>query len=251
MSGLGQRAIRKIIALAGVCALSAFLIRAATSQMRDVELTGRVELQEGNTKRNMPDASGAVVWLTAVAGTGDTPVSVRPSGPLRLTQHNKSFEPRLLVVPVGAVVEFPNHDPFFHNVFSLFEGKRFDLGLYEAGATRNVHFDRVGVSYIFCNIHPEMSAVVIALDTPYYAISNQPGEIVIPNVPPGRYVLHVWHQASLPDALNSLTREITVSANESLLGVIRLIAVKLPPHKNKYGRDYDRPNPSNPAYARP
>ena len=63
---------------------------------------------------------------------------------------------------MGAVVQFPNHDPFFHNVFSLFEGKRFDLGLYEAGSSRNVSFDRPGISYIFCNIHAEMSAVVIA-----------------------------------------------------------------------------------------
>ena len=64
-------------------------------------------------------------------------------------------------------------------VFSLFEGKRFDLGLYEAGTTRVVHFDRVGVSYIFCNIHPEMSAVVLALKTPYYGISNAAGKIVL------------------------------------------------------------------------
>ena len=68
----------------------------------------------------------------------------------------------MLVVPVGSVVAFPNRDPFFHNVFSLFEGKRFDLGLYEAGSTRDVLFDKPGVSYIFCNIHAEMSAVVIA-----------------------------------------------------------------------------------------
>jgi len=65
----------------------------------------------------------------------------------------------VLVVPVGSVVDFPNHDPFFHNVFSLFDGKRFDLGLYEAGATNSVRFDRLGVSFLFCNIHPEMSAV--------------------------------------------------------------------------------------------
>jgi len=176
---------------------------------------------------------------------------VRPSGPLRLTQHNKTFEPHLLIVPVGAAVEFPNRDPFFHNVFSLFEGKRFDLGLYEAGTARDVHFDRAGVSYIFCNIHPEMSAVVIALDTPYYAVTDRRGEIVIPNVPSGRYVMHVWHQSSPPDALNGLTRPVTLSRAGSSLGVIRLTATSLPPHKNKYGRDYDRPTPASPAYARP
>ena len=113
-----------------------------------------------------------MVWLSPIGS--HTSAKTFPNHPLRLTQHNKSFEPHLLVVPVGAVVQFPNRDPFFHNVFSLFEGKRFDLGLYEAGTTRNVSFDRPGVSYIFCNIHAEMSAVVIALDTPYYGISNRP-----------------------------------------------------------------------------
>ena len=80
-----------------------------------------------------------------------------------LRQKNKAFEPHLLVVTIGSNVEFPNDDPWFHNVFSLFNGKRFDLGLYEAGTTRTVHFEREGVSYIFCNIHPEMSAVVVVL----------------------------------------------------------------------------------------
>src|SRR2546430_5669857 len=112
----------------------------------------------------------------------------------RLVQKNKSFEPHVLVVPVGSLVEFPNRDPFFHNVFSLFEGKRFDLGLYESGTTRSLRFDRPGISYLFCNIHPEMSAVIIALDTPYYASSNAGGQIAIPNVPVGQYMLHVWRE---------------------------------------------------------
>ena len=107
----------------------------------------------------------------------------------RLTQRNKSFEPHLLVMPVGSVVEFPNRDPFFHNVFSLFEGKRFDLGLYEAGSTREVTFSKPGISFIFCNIHAEMSAVIIALDTPYYGVSNHHGDVVIPSVPVGHYTL--------------------------------------------------------------
>ena len=122
-----------------------------------------------------------MVWLVPASGTVK-PAFHQTQNP-RLVQRNKSFEPHVLVVPVGSVVAFPNHDPFFHNVFSLFEGKRFDLGLYEAGSTRGVHFDKPGISYIFCNIHPEMSAVVIALDTPYYGISDPRGQVVIANVP--------------------------------------------------------------------
>jgi len=172
--------------------------------------------------------------------------------PLRLTQHNKSFEPHVLVVPVGSVVQFPNRDPFFHNVFSLFEGKRFDLGLYEAGSTRNVSFDRPGISYIFCNIHAEMSAVVIALDTPYFSISNRKGELVIPHVPPGRYMMRTWYETALMESLDAMTREISVTENSSTLGVLEVPAsMPASAHKNKYGMDYEPPAPNTPAYERP
>jgi hypothetical protein len=149
------------------------------------------------------------------------------------------------------VVAFPNHDPFFHNVFSLFEGKRFDLGLYEAGSTRDVHFDKPGISYIFCNIHPEMSAVVVALETPYYGVSDSRGQVVIANVPSGKYTLRIWYEAALPETLKAMTREVTVSEASSTLGVLRLVEGNVPAtHKNMYGRDYDAPAPDNPAYNR-
>ena len=166
-------------------------------------------------------------------------------------QRDKHFEPHVVVVRVGSAVEFPNRDPFFHNVFSLFEGKRFDLGLYEAGTTRDVRFDRPGISYIFCNIHPEMSAVVVAVETPYYAISDSRGDLQIQNVPPGRYLLRIWSEASLPDDLSRLAREVTVSENTASLGTIRLTETFVThAHKNKYGQDYEPPNPLSPAYER-
>ena len=136
-------------------------------------------------------------------------------------------------------------------MFSLFEGKRFDLGLYESGTTRFVQFDKPGVSYIFCNIHAQMSAVIIALNTPYYAISNVRGEISIPNVPPGRYELQVFHTSVPPENLRTITREITVAPGDTSLGTLTLTESNLETHKNKYDRDYDTPNPDNPAYARP
>ena len=212
-----------------------------------VTLTAHVEVGDKRSPRRSGDV---VLWLSPVVSRGDFLPSSSPAP--RLVQHNKSFEPHVLVVPVGSVVEFPNRDPFFHNVFSYFEGKRFDLGLYEAGTTRDVRFDKVGISYIFCNIHAEMSAVVIALDTPYYGISNARGEVIISNVPAGRYNMHVWYEASLPDKLRELTREISVSENSSTLGVIRLPRSEQQAHKNKYGRDYDQPVPAeSPGYQRP
>jgi plastocyanin len=216
---------------------------------QDVTVTARLAFDKtGGKNLNAPSA---VVWLNPQSAVSDTASATAANRP-RLVQHNKAFEPHVLVVPVGSVVAFPNRDPFFHNVFSLFDGKRFDLGLYEAGSTRDVHFDKPGISYIFCNIHPEMSAVVISLDTPYYAVSNSGGELILPHVPPGKYTLHLWYEGALPETLRAASREVTVNEANTTLGVLRLPEVPLPTsHKNLYGRDYDPPTPASPAYARP
>ena len=227
--------------------LAGALIASAQTQSQDTNVSARVKVLRDGSAAQTQHEENIVVWLRPV----DPQVATRPApaSNLRLTQHNKSFEPHVLVVPVGAVVEFPNRDPFFHNVFSLFDGKRFDLGLYEAGGTRNVSFDRPGISYIFCNIHAEMSAVVIALDTPYFAVSNRRGEIVIPNVPTGHYILHVWYEGALPSTLKALTREINVTPDSSTLGVLQIPAeMTVHAHKNKYGMDYEAPPRSGSGY---
>jgi plastocyanin len=227
------------------------LLLASLTSGQTATLGARVELRNPGNSRSSTKASDVVIWLIPLNSPNAAESAGPPEHP-RLVQHDKHFEPHVVVVRVGSSVEFPNRDPFFHNVFSLFEGKRFDLGLYEAGTTRDVHFDRPGISYIFCNIHPEMSAVIIALQTPYYAISNQRGDLQIKNVPPGRYVFRIWSQASLPDDLNRHTREITISESTSSLGTIRLMETAVThAHKNKYGQDYEPPNPSSPVYERP
>lgn len=217
---------------------------------QELTIIGHVKLTDSSINAKSSQAKNVVVWLKPVAAQPMQPLI--PNKPLRLTQHNKTFEPHLLVVPVGAVVEFPNRDPFFHNVFSLFEGKKFDLGLYEAGTSREVSFDRPGVSYIFCNIHAEMSAVVIALDTPYYAIADREGEIAIPRVPVGRYTLQAWAETALPENLAAVTREVALSEDNSRLGLIEInIGGISTAHKNKYGLDYEPPAPNSPGYQQP
>jgi plastocyanin len=229
---------------------TALLMICVQLSAQQVTLSGRVKLVSSEKQAESSRAAGVVVWLTPL--DLHTPLKPFPAGSLKLVQHNKSFEPHLLIVPVGAVVQFPNHDPFFHNVFSLFEGKRFDLGLYEAGSSRNVSFDRPGVSYIFCNIHSEMSAVVIALDTPFYSVSTSKGEIVIPDVPVGRYSMHLWYETALPETLKTLTREINVTESSSTLGVLQVTAGRAASaHKNKYGMDYEPPAPNTPGYSNP
>ncbi len=222
-----------------------------------VEVVGKVS----NVRKHHEAIPKTVIWLTAsTAGDGTSeqpsaPLSqTRPSQtPLRLVQKNKSFEPHVLVVPAGSDVEFPNRDPFFHNVFSLFEGKRFDLGLYEAGGSRVVRFDRPGISYIFCNIHPEMSAIVITVTTPLYGVSNPGGQITLAGVPFGHYVLHVWSEGMGAENTQPITRDITIAENTSSLGNIRVPKAtgQSMAHKNKYGRNYDNPTPDSSVYDQP
>jgi plastocyanin len=212
-------------------------------------ISGHVELtRNGHPLKN---ASEAVVWLTPVGAKVDAPHQ-NPNEVPKLVQKDKSFHPDLLVIPVGGKVEFPNRDPFFHNVFSMFEGKRFDLGLYESGTTRFVQFDKPGISFIFCNIHAQMSAVIITLATPYYGITDPRGQVTINDVPAGRYELQIFHAAVPPDALRALTREVTIAPGQNTLGNFTLAETDaLVAHKNKYGHDYDRPDPDSPAYTRP
>jgi plastocyanin len=211
-----------------------------------VEFTGR-KLD----KQSAPDASNVVVWLTPAAPERQTAAASSSRALPRLVQQNKAFSPHVLVVQMGELVQFPNKDRFLHNVFSLYDGKRFDLGFYEAGSSKSVRFDRPGVSFLFCNIHPEMSAAVVVVDTPYFALSGPNGRIEIPAVPEGKYNLHVWSEQGMPAELKALERQLTITTSAHDLGTIR---VKVNPeftveHKNKYGQDYVPPSSTD--YARP
>ena len=130
--------------------------------------------------------ANAVVWLDAPNG---------PAEPRRhavLDQRNLAFSPRVLAVRVGTVVEFPNNDRVFHNVFSFRDGRRFDLGFYPVGAVKHVTFDRPGLSRIFCNIHPNMAAYVFTVESAYFAVSEDTGVFAMPSVPAGTYPYHAW-----------------------------------------------------------
>jgi plastocyanin len=231
------------------CALLNLALAGPRVQAQDVEVTAHVVVQDktaaGKHKGNQSPAD-VVVWLTPLKPDG-RPATTGHAGPFRLVQKDKMFTPHLLVVPRGSSVEFPNQDPFFHNVFSLFNGKRFDLGLYESGTSRAVRFDREGVSYIFCNIHPEMGAVVLALSTPYYSTSTAVGAVVIHGVPPGSYRLHVWSEAAQSASPVDAERIVQVGVASTDLGEIALQAAADPMehHKNKFGEDY-QPSLDNP-----
>jgi plastocyanin len=219
-----------------------------------VEIGNPQAVKKPVTAKDSVNLSNIVIWLTPlVPATGA--VSAAPSGHSapQIAQINKSFDPHVLVVQVGTAVQFPNKDPFLHNVFSLFDGKRFDLGFYEAGSSKIVHFDRAGVSFLFCNIHPEMSGAVIAVDTPYFGMSDRNGRVTIQNVPDGRYQLNVWYERSLPEDLKAAGRTVSISDATRFLEPVRVIENPnfTLEHKNKYGQDYIPPANTSPTYNHP
>ncbi|MCU1250201.1 MAG: hypothetical protein JWQ49_3230 [Edaphobacter sp.] len=211
-----------------------------------VEVSGKILVSTpiqhaGKRHKEQPSVANVVVWLSPLKPGGVTSVVPAWQPLYRLVQKDKMFTPHLLVVPTGSQVEFPNQDPFFHNVFSLFNGKRFDLGLYESGTSRSVRFDREGVSYIFCNIHPEMGAIVLALNTPYYGVSGENGIVALHNVPEGSYRLNVWSENGQLANSDSSQRIVQVSTDPVHVGEITLRATTdaLAHHKNKFGEDYE------------
>jgi plastocyanin len=202
-----------------------------------VDVQGGVSVLPQSGSKPVSDASKVAVWLAPL----DTSALNAPPAKYEMLQRDKKFEPPLLVVPIGSTVAFPNLDPWFHNVFSLYRGKRFDLGLYQAGDTKYVKFDRPGASYIFCNIHPDMSAVVLTVDSPYFAVSDKNGHISIAAVPAGRYQMRLWYENADPAALQTAARDVTVGEGKHTLPMVSLRSGPrdLHVHKNKYGHEYE------------
>ena len=146
------------------------------------DFTGNVKLASGRA------AKDAVVCLQG---------SVKPK-PLKhfvVDQRDREFIPHVSVVPVGTTVDFPNDDDVFHNVFAEYQAKRFDLGMYPRGAVKHQTFEKPGLVALMCSVHSEMGAFIQVVDTPYYAVTDRSGRFTIKNVPPGTYVLKVWHES--------------------------------------------------------
>ncbi|HEY0758841.1 MAG TPA: hypothetical protein VGD59_06255 [Acidisarcina sp.] len=226
------------IAILCVMALISPAVRGEDTPARNDRSEVRLRMVASSAGRHAP--MPAVVWLEPVEGTPAVPFP--PHGRYTLTQKNRMFMPHLLVIQAGSTVSFPNADPFFHNVFSLFDGKRFDLGLYEAGSSKDVVFSRQGLSYIFCNIHPEMSAVVLSLATPLYAVAGPDGVFLIHSVPAGTYRMNVWVEAVPQQTLTQLGRRVHIGSGATDLGVFHVepLAPGTVSHTNEFGQTYDR-----------
>ena len=194
---------------------------------RGAQVSGRVVV----TGRG--DRSPAVTFVYAEPLGGRAPV--RP-GHYKLAQQNKSFRPRSLAVPAGSTVDFPNLDPIFHNVFSLSKPGPFDLGLYRAGASRSRVFNEPTVYRVFCNIHPQMTALIAVLPTSFIAEADATGGYRL-DLPAGRYRLTAWSERSQPSSAEITVSEAAFSAPDLTLDESKFVEL---PHKNKFGQEYPK-----------
>lgn len=173
----------------------------------------------------------AVVWLPKVGGEK----SEGASAPQQIAQREKQFQPHVEVVRVGARIDFPNQDRIYHNVFSLSEIARFDLGLYRGGASRSVTFDKPGVVRVYCNIHPQMAAYVVVVDSEYFVKTGADGAAELKGVPAGGWPVRIWHERA-----KEWQGHVEVSPEHAgrLQVVLDGANWRSQPHSNKYGKDY-------------
>jgi plastocyanin len=200
-------------------------------------LSGTVTLRDSQVdavKKRM-DFSGVVVSAQPLNGQAAPP----PSAHATMLQKGKTFTPHILPVTVGTTIDFPNADPIFHNAFSSYSGEIFDIGLYPPGTSRSFRFSRPGIVRVFCNIHPTMSAVILALTTPYFVRTAKNGSFEM-SVPPGEYEFHVFHERATEKELAGLARRIVVPEDGFRIPAITVseAGYLVSPHKNKYGHDY-------------
>ena len=137
----------------------------------------------------VPEVRNVVVSLKDAAYGRPVPVSRQ-----EIRQEHETFRPRIVAVTKGSVVDFPNDDPFFHNVFSLSSAATFDLGRYPQGNFQSRRFITPGLVKVYCHIHAQMSASILVFDHPFFAVPDVAGDFTIPAVPPGRYTIVAWHE---------------------------------------------------------
>lgn len=194
-----------------------------------VTVTGQVTLLDKGDRSPPSDVGQAVLWLTGDQAPNGTPSTVE------IATEDKQFVPRLIVVPQGSTVAFPNHDPFNHNVFSVSPEGPFDLGLYGRGTAKSVRFDKAGVIKVYCNVHATMRGLVVVQQTSLYAQPGADGSFRMDGVPPGDYILHAWHERA-PEVTSPL--KVTESGTAPVAVTLDARGYRFVQHRDKNGRSY-------------
>ncbi|HEY3120487.1 MAG TPA: hypothetical protein VGL15_07680 [Vicinamibacteria bacterium] len=213
-------------------ALVAWALLAAAAPAAAGTINGKVELKGS---RKPTDVTDVVVYIDDVKVKSK---AARPPAPATvvMTMKGKAFTPRVVAVPVGGTVQFPNEDPILHNAFSVSGDNKFDLELYKRPKSGSHTFEHPGVVRIYCNIHPQMEGVVVVRDNPYFTKAAEDGSFTIEGVPPGKHTLKAWHERA-----NEVETTVNVPAEGPVAAKLTVDAsgFKQVAHKNKFGKDYE------------
>jgi plastocyanin len=212
-----------------IALLCAVLVCAPSRGAAQGAVSGRVAIQE-KPGESTKDLDNAVIYLAPKGGAARF-----TEAKAQMTLDGRQFSPRVRVVTAGSSVEYPNHDPFQHNVFSTAAGASFDLGAYGNGSTRSAQFKKPGAFPVYCNIHEKMTAYVVVVSTPFYAQAGADGRWSIAKVPAGKYELHVWHERAT-EVIKEL--DLPAAGMADLDQKLDATGYKQLAHKDKLGKDY-------------
>lgn len=165
-----------------------------TAEPATIRGTVRLYSEPGKPVRDPREFSNAVVYYEPENQLELSP----PDEPQDIWTQGRKFEPRVLAVIAGTEVRFPNGDPILHNVFSTSPGNRFDLGIYGRSAGKSHRFNSPGLVRVFCNVHSDMSAHIVVVNSPYFTTPNRNGDFELDGLPPGPGRLTLWHERSEP-----------------------------------------------------
>jgi len=209
--------------------LLALLLAAAPAAAEDLRGTVQLLNKGGKGPARGADVRQAVVYWEPAGGAPVRP----PEAPLLMTTRQKQFSPRLLVVPRGGKVRFPNEDPILHNVFSVSPANAFDLGLYRKGPGKEQRFTAPGVVRVFCNVHHDMIAYVLVVDTPFVTVPKADGSFALTGLPKGPGRLTVWHEQA-----DAWTADLQLPQGQPVAARVEVVRPRVPPHLNKTGQSY-------------
>jgi plastocyanin len=220
---------------AAICAVSIFA-GASTSRSLGAQgmVSGQVVLLEPRTNARH-DVATAVVYLEPVGGPDRYDRPAGQPATASISMRGREFIPHVQIVRAGGSVDFPNLDPFSHNVFSNTSLGAFDLGLYRRGASRASTFARVGTYAVYCNIHSTMVSFVVAVPTRQFTRPTTAGAFALPDVPAGKYLLHVWHERT-PEVSEPI--DVPVGGLGSLSVSLDTRSFPATAHLNKFGQAY-------------
>ena len=196
-------------------------------------VTGRVKVTESDGK---PAPNADVIVY--VVGFTDPP-GARPATPVKIEQKGRKFVPDLVAITVGDKVSFPNVDPFLHNVFSQSGARKFDLGSFKKGDTKEKEFPAPGVVDVYCNIHPEMAATILVLPNRRHTRTGADGTFVLAGIPEGTWTVFAYARR----AAKPVSAKVTVKPGADTTIDFAITRGPEPPHLNKYGEKYRPEDP--------